>query len=266
VACVAFLANAASALPQYRRLFEKKYGYAVSCLLCHQEGGGSALSAYGRDYLIAGTGEAAFAKIGPKDSDGDGVSNTVELEKKSNPTDEASTPEAPGDWLKNVEALALPVDHLKLLFPGVSKFSAVEGSLSPEQVTWIQSQLGTALTPEDTVPTFYFAVSGEGRHAARTGVALFTRGRGPSGGMTVAVAADLSNRVTAVKVLSHAEHKALQEDAFTHQFKGKSLKDPIAVGQDIKAPEGLADAAAKVALNVRKSLLTIQAVFGRRKR
>lgn len=260
-----FLPGLTDALPSYRRLVEKKFGYQVSCAMCHAQGGGSALSPYGVDFLKAGAGESAFSTIAPKDSDGDHASNGAEIEKRSNPGHPASTPDAPGEWLDHVEALALPVDHLQLLFPGVTKFSSLEGSLFPDQVTAIQSRLGTTLAPEDLLPTFYFAVKGAGPKALRTGVAIFVRGKGPHGPMTVAVATNLSSHITSVRVFSHQEGKDLHGDTFASQFVGKTLKNQISVGQDLQAPEGLADAASKVASTVRKVLLTIEAVFTKKK-
>jgi len=58
---------------------------------------------------------------------------------------------------------------------------------------------------------------------------------------------------------------ALHGEPFAKQFEGKTIKDPLSIGQDLKAPEGLADAAVKVAQQVKKALLTIQYVFARKK-
>lgn len=264
-ACVAWLAASAEALPAYRRLFEKAQGYAISCTMCHTKGGGSALTTYGVDFLKAGMNRQAFTALSSKDSDGDGATNRVEIEKKSNPGDPASTPDQPGVWLDRIDALAVPADHLKMLFSGVTKFSSVEGALFPDQVTTMESRLGAALTEADKLPTFYFAVTGEGANAVRTGVALIVQGKSPKGPMTVGTAVDLAGKILAVRVFAHQEASALHGEAWARQFEGKTLNDPLSVGHDLHAPDGLADAAAKVAHTVKKSLLTVQQVFAKKK-
>lgn len=250
----------ACALPSSRRLFEAKYGYKVTCALCHEKGGGSSANDYGKAFLRAGANGPAFAKIEAKDSDGDGVSNSREIQSKANPGDPRSTPDKVGDWLADAGKVPIPDKPLKDLFPGAEAFAAVEGSLNEAQVTLVQDQTGTPLTADDSVPTFYFALA----QGKRYGVAQFVRVEGTKQPMSVAVALDTKGRTTAVKVLKSKEDKRFAEEAFLKQFVGKTIKDPLKVGTDVTPVSGEEALSQTFSTEIRKALWTVQAVFGKR--
>ena len=144
------------ALPSHRRLWERKYGTTTSCTLCHSKGGGSQLNSYGEDFQRFGMTPATFVTIEKRDSDKDGAVNIDEIVAKSNPGDFLSTPQKPTDWLSRIEESMLPLDELKKIFPGIEKFSALEGTLFPEQAKEIEKDLNKKLAEVDSVPTFYF--------------------------------------------------------------------------------------------------------------
>ena len=250
----------AFALPSSRRLFEAKYGYKATCDLCHEKGGGSSSSDYGKAFLRAGANFPAFAKLEKKDSDGDGVSNLEEITAKSNPGDPRSTPDKPGDWLADAGKAPIPDKPLKDLFAGADAFAAVEGSLSEAQVAFVQDKTGEALTEDDKVPTFYFAMA----QGKRYGVAQFIRVEGKKQPMSVAVALDTKGQITAVKVLKSKEDKRFAGEMFLTQFVGKTIKDPLKVGTDMTAVSGEEAMSQTFSTEVRKALWIVQAVFGKR--
>lgn len=250
----------AFALPSSRRLFEAKYGYKVTCALCHEKGGGSSSNDYGKAFLRAGANRPAFAKIEARDSDDDGVSNGQEIQSRANPGDPRSTPDKAGDWLADAGKVPIPDKPLKNLFPGAEAFAAVEGSLNQAQVTFVQEKTGEPLTDDDKVPTFYFAIA----QGKRYGVAQFVRVEGKKQPMSVAVALDTKGRTTAVKVLKSEDDKRFAEEAFLAQFVGKTIADSLTVGTDVRPVSGEDAVSQTFASEVKKALWIVQAVFSKR--
>ena len=250
----------AFALPSSRRLFEAKYGYKVTCALCHEKGGGSSGNDYGKAFLRAGANGPAFGKIESKDSDDDGVANGAEITAKSNPGDPRSTPDKPGDWLADAGKAPIPDKPLKDLFAGADAFAAIEGSLNEAQVAFVQDKTGEALTEDDKVPTFYFAIA----QGKRYGVAQFIRVEAKEQPMSVAVALDTKGRITAVRVLKSKEDKRFGDELFLKQFVGKTINDPLKVGTDVTPVSGEESLSQAFSTEVQKALWIVQAVFGKR--
>ena len=259
VTTIALLPSRADALPAYSRLFESKYAYRVVCQLCHSAGGGSAVNDYGRDFLRGGANLAAYARLENKDSDDDGFKNLLEITAKANPGDPRSTPIKIGDWLASADAPQIPDVDLKKLFPSADAFAAIEGSLKAAQVKAIETAAGVTLTPEDKLPTFYFAMKGSKRYA----VAEFISFQSSAGLVSVAVAMDTAGVVSGIRILTNPASKAIEAAAFVGQFKGKRRGDPVAVGTDIKAAAGAEELSAQAAVAVRKAIAMINAVFAK---
>jgi hypothetical protein len=256
---IASVCSSSIALPAYSRLFQAKYGYRVSCNICHTAGGGSTITDYGRDFLRAGGNFMAFSKIEKLDSDADGVLNIAEIRAKSNPGDARSTPTTPGEWLADANSISVPEKDLKKLFPTAEAFSALEGSLKPAQVTSVELQIGSKLKEEDKVPTFYFAVQG----GKKIAVTQFVSAPSPKGTVPIAVAMDTKGVVSKIQVLKNPSDKAIESTEFLSQFKGKTKADGLQIGKDIQPAKGSEALSKEVALAVRKSILMINAVFGK---
>lgn len=253
-------ATQAEALPSSRRLFEAKYSYKTTCSLCHEKGGGSASNDYGKAFLRSGGNFPSFAKIEKKDSDGDGISNIDEIQAKANPGDPRSIPDKPGDWLAEAGKVPIPEKQLKEIFKEAEAFAAIEGSLNESQVAFVQENTKAALTEDDRVPTFYFAITG----GKRTGVAQFIRAEGSQQPMSVAVAISIKGEIIAITLLKSEEDKRFGEEAFLKQFVGKSFKDPMKIGADLTAVPGREALSKTFANEVWKSLWIVQAVFAKR--
>lgn len=182
----AFLTLSAFALPSSARLFQQKYQYKVSCLLCHTDGGGSAPNRYGKAYLRAGANSTSFKKIETADSDDDGIKNLAEILAKSNPGNKQSVPTAAGDWLANAGAIPIPKKQLEKLFPDYSKFSAIEGTLNEKQIEFLKSKLGRDIIDDDKLPTFYFAEKDGKKQAVAQLVSENISGKTVTSGIAVA--------------------------------------------------------------------------------
>ncbi|MFZ5477620.1 MAG: hypothetical protein ACOZNI_12660 [Myxococcota bacterium] len=249
----------AQALPAYSRLYEGKYGYRPSCVVCHTAGGGSTVTDYGRDFLRAGANFGAYAKVEGADSDGDGARNLDEIQARSDAGDARSTPAKPGDWLADALKVPVPTDQLKKLFPDAEGFTALEGTLSAAQVATVEQRTGAKLDDEDRLPTFYFAVKG----GKKVAVAQYVSARSPKGPISLAVAMDTGATVTGVRVLKNPGPKAIEAADFLAQFRGKRPGDGLVVGKDLQMAAGAEDASREVAVAVAKAIAIIQAVFGR---
>lgn len=256
----------ASALPSHKRLWEGKYGYKVSCALCHSKGGGSQLNSYGEDFQRFGMTPAAFASIESRDSDKDGATNIEEIRAKSNPGDTLSTPSAPTVWLSRIEDSMIPMEELKKIFPSQSKFSVLEGTLFPNQVKDVEARLKGKVLETDSVPTFYFAVSDAGNgKMERKGVALFSTPRRSPEKLIVGVGIDLSGKITNVILIKNKFDALLSKNSFLNQFKGKSVASDLTIGKDIQpASSSMTSESEEVAEAVKKSLLVVSAVFNKK--
>ena len=251
--------SVAFALPAYSRLFQAKYAYRVGCNLCHTGGGGSAVTEYGRDFLRAGANFSAFLKLEGRDSDGDGELNLAEIKKKSNPGDARSLSNSPGDWLGEADKAPVPQKELKQLFPDAEAFAALEGSLKAGQIGPVESRLKSTLSDEDRVPTFYFAIKGGKKYA----VAQFVSAVTPKGPVSVAVALDTRATVTAVRILKNPDDRAVEDQAFLKQFRGKRQGDAFVVGNDLVAASGAPRVSQEVATAVHKASAIMNVVFGK---
>ncbi len=250
------------ALPSHKRLWERKYGHSVSCMLCHSKGGGSQLTAYGEDFQRFGMTPASFSSIESRDSDKDGAVNIDEIRAKSNPGDPLSTPAKPTDWLSRIEESMMPMNELTKIFPEVKKFSLLDGTLFPEQVKEIEKGLNEKLSEADTVPTFYFAIKDQEGKLVRIGVAVFSTSTKLPSKLIVGIGVDLTGKITNIVLIKNKLSDKLADASFLSQFRGKSLESDLQIKKDIEpAAANLIIESGLVAEAAKKSLLTISAVF-----
>ncbi len=256
-----------NALPSYKRLWEKKYGYSTSCTLCHSKGGGSQLNSYGEDFQRFGMTQSAFVTIEKRDSDKDGATNREEITAKSNPGDFASTVKVPTDWLSRIEESLLPLVELKKIFSDTAKFSVLEGTLFPEQSKEIEKDLNKKLSESDSVPTFYFAIKDQSGTATRVGVALFSTPTTSPEKLIVGVGVDLSGKIKNVVLIKNKLNKALDDKKFLNQFKDKSYESPLQISKDIQPASAALVAESDLVIEaVKKSLSIIRIVFNKNKK
>lgn len=255
------------ALPSHKRLWERKYGYTVSCMLCHSKGGGSQLNPYGEDFQRFGMTPAAFGEIEKRDSTKNGFTNIEKIRTKANPGDPQSTPSKPTDWLSRIEESLMPLEDLKKIFPEVTKFSLLEGTLYPEQIKDIEKGLNGKLSEADMVPTFYFAIKEQDKKLLRIGVAVFSTPTKNPEKLIVGLGVDLSGKITNVVLIKNKFSDKLADSSFLSQFRGKSLESSFQINKDIKpASADLITESGLVAETAKKSLLTISAVFNKDKK
>ncbi|MEO5668129.1 MAG: hypothetical protein ABIR96_08720 [Bdellovibrionota bacterium] len=240
------------ALPASARLFQQNYGYKVSCMLCHANGGGSAANGYGKAFLRAGANLAAFKKIEAADSDGDGTPNLKEILAKSNAGDKLSTPTSIGDWLAALGGVQIPQKQLEELFPGYTKFSAIEGSLNTKQLEFLKAKLGYDPVDDDKVPTFYFAEKDGKRDAVGQLISQQESGKGLTTGIAVAT----SGKILRVEVLGGSIAKDISPaPELLASYANKTVSD-------LPAKSSEAGFSRMLHSSIERSLYLIQSVFG----
>lgn len=258
------LAETVFALPAYERLYRKRYGYKVSCYVCHSQGGGSALGGYGKEFKRNGLNFTAFKKIEDKDSDKDGFKNLAEISAKSNPGNKSSTPDNPGDWMEQMEAAFIPREQLVMLYPNATKFSIIEGTLNAKQIKFIESSLGRKLVEAETVPTLYFAFTGKGKNAKRIGLAMFGSPPGKSGRMSIGIGIALNGKINKLVIYKSKEDQKVFQGTFLSQFEGKNLKSSFKLGEGLVPVTGEEELSVSFGDRVKLALLTMYQVFARR--
>ncbi|OYZ23574.1 MAG: hypothetical protein B7Y39_04520 [Bdellovibrio sp. 28-41-41] len=209
---------------------------------------------------------SAFVSIEKRDSDKDSFTNIEEILAKSNPGDFASNPQKTTDWLSRIEESMLPLNELKKIFPDINKFSALEGTLFPEQGKIIEKDLNKKLTEVDSVPTFYFAIKDQNGKPLRTGVALFSSPNKNPEKLIVGIGVDLSGKIRNIVLIKNKLSKTLAEQTFLNQFKEKTYESALQINKDIQPAAGnLIVESDQVVEAVKKSLLIIRAVFSKEK-
>jgi hypothetical protein len=153
----------------------------------------------------------------------------------------------------------VPAKELKKLFSEAEAFSAIEGSLSQEQIGFITEKIGGTLSDEDKVPTFYFAIADSKKYA----VAQFASIGEDKNRISMAIALNPKAQIMAVRVLK-SKDKAFQSEEFLRQFMNKASDDAFQMGADLTPLPGRENVCQTLATEVKKALWTMIAVFSKK--
>jgi hypothetical protein len=217
----------AHAEPGFARLYKQQYGYVPSCHACHKDGGGTPVNAYGGQFKDAGKSMAAFAKIGGRDADGDGVANDAEARAKANPGQKASTPAAPGAWLDSASLIPREVQDL---FPGIRTWLPRDALLTEADVARAKT-LGAELGKADE-NTIYVPVADQ--KPAGTAIIFPAHWRGKD--FFLLLATDRQLKVTQVKPLHASKVPEAGRSTVYASFKGVAVTElPAAQGDSLDA-------------------------------
>lgn len=220
------LSPPADAEPAFARMYNQQYGYQPSCNACHKDGGGTPVNDYGQQYKDAGMDMGAFATIAELDADGDGFTNAKEAAARANPGREASTPEAPGNWL---DTASLIPDEVQALFPDVKQYLPKDALLTDDEIARA-ADMGVSLGSDDQ-NTIYIPVMD--RRPA--GTALIFRATYDSRDFFLVMATDRKLRVTTVQPLN-TRIVPEADDADYARFEGTPVDElPADKGDDIDA-------------------------------
>ncbi len=149
-----------------------------------------------------------------------------------------------------------PGKQLGEALPEAATFAQKQASLTTEQISWVEKNLGEALRTEDRTPSFYLGTSKDG---AIVGTAIFIDAIGVNGKIEMGLAIDSAGQVMRVVLFEHSESSRLAANAFLKQFAGKKAAQKFKVGVDVTSPSGDEKSAQIVATAVRRGLLLAMA-------
>lgn len=148
-----------------------------------------------------------------------------------------------------------PERTMALIFPKAKDYQSLTRKISPEARARIEQRLGMPLDESEREEWGSYRISGPG--SQELGRIIACAQKGEYGVIEVVMGVSSEGRIVGVSIQRSRErvNTALKSPTFLRQFEGKSLKNPLRIGEDLRGiPEG--DRAAEaVALAVRKMLL-----------
>jgi Na+-translocating ferredoxin:NAD+ oxidoreductase RnfG subunit len=144
-----------------------------------------------------------------------------------------------------------PDRDIKNFFPGAGSYSTELRKYSKEQEAVMVKRLGAPLDPDENEFKFYHVK----KQNQVVGTVLTHQARGKYGAVQTVVAIANDGKIVGIYVQRHREPINLNEESFLKQFKGKTAKDPITVGQDIRAISGGEQSCQAVAFSVKKIII-----------
>lgn len=151
-----------------------------------------------------------------------------------------------------------PDQDIKAFFPGADTYRTDFRTLGSKRAA-IEKRLGVKLDPDETEFKFYRVLDG----GKQVGTILTHLGKGQYGAIEVVVALDNAGKVKGVQIQRDRERAraALRGAAFLNQFAGKTVRDALAVGKDIKpAAKGAEKSSQTVAFSVKKLLVLLEEI------
>lgn len=152
-----------------------------------------------------------------------------------------------------------PDRDIKNFFPGAKSYSTEVVKYTKAQGKEIEKRIDGKLDPDENEFKFYRVKKDD----EVVGTVLTHQARGKYGAVQTVVAIDNDGKVIGVYVQRHREPTNLNKESFLQQFEGKTVEDPITVGEDIDPISGYNKSCQAVALSVKK-ILVIYDVLGKK--
>lgn len=146
-----------------------------------------------------------------------------------------------------------PEKTLKAVFPSATGFTARKKSLSTAQVKRVEQSSGSKLHANDNPLNFYVALGKSADGSGVLGTVVLVDTKGPKGAIDLAIGIGRDMTIDRVVVVENKDEAGLAAAAFLDQFKGKSAKNPLSVGKDLRYT-GTAAAGEALAAAVRRGL------------
>ncbi len=164
----------------------------------------------------------------------------------------ALTTAIPGSSFAALCVWRKPDQDIKKYFPSADTYTT-DLKVPGAKKAAIQKRIGRNLDPDEQEFKFYRVID-EGK---RVGTVMTHLGKGQYGAIEIVVALDDKGRVKGVGIQRDREKKRaeLRSDKFLGQFKGKTAKDPVEIGRDIKPVSGAEKSSETVAFSVKKLLV-----------
>ena len=152
-----------------------------------------------------------------------------------------------------------PDRAMSRLFPSAGDYRTIDVKISPQALTRIEKKLGKTLDPGESADWIYYAITG--RKGEVIGHVLTDAERGQYGTVEIVLGLGVDGKVASLYIQRSRERdKALKSKEFLDQFIGKSVADPMRLGEDIKASRSTG--AELAAYGVRKMLVMYEELSG----
>ena len=153
-----------------------------------------------------------------------------------------------------------PEETLKKVFPDATGFTTRKKTLTTEQLKRVEQLSGSKLAKNDNPLTFYVALGKTGASGV-LGMVVMVDTAGPKGAIDLAIGVSRDGSLHRVVVVENGDEPGLAAEGFLSQLKGKTLKAPLSVGQDIRYT-GDSKAAQALLGAVRRALYLLDAAAG----
>lgn len=154
-----------------------------------------------------------------------------------------------------------PSEALKTIFHSSGSITPDKKVVDKAGKPLLEKKLGGALSRENW--TFHVARTG----SKIDGYAVIDQEVGKTEPITFMTALDAQGKVIAVEILVYREPygSEVHQKSFLRQYKGKTLKDPVRAGQDIKHISGATISSHSVSRGVKRALILWDYFYGNKK-
>ncbi|MBI4460608.1 MAG: hypothetical protein HY648_11190 [Acidobacteria bacterium] len=150
-----------------------------------------------------------------------------------------------------------PEATLKKVFPEATGFTVRKKTLSSAQLQRVEQLAGSKVQRNDNPFTFYVALGKSADGSGVLGTVVFVDAAGPKGAVDLAIGFQRDGSVSRVVLAENKDDPGLSASAFLDQFKGKTTKSPLALGQDVRYA-GEAAGAKAVLQAVKRGMFLLQ--------
>jgi Na+-translocating ferredoxin:NAD+ oxidoreductase RnfG subunit len=145
-----------------------------------------------------------------------------------------------------------PDQDIKKFFPGADTYKTDLKDPGSRKAA-IEKRIGRKLDADEQEFKLYRVMDG----GNQIGTIMTHLGKGQYGAIEIVVALDNNGRIKGVAIQRDREKKRaeLRSERFLGQFNGKTVRDPLTVGKDIKPVPGAEKSSETVAVSVKKLLV-----------
>lgn len=150
-----------------------------------------------------------------------------------------------------------PERTMAKLFPDAADYRTVTKKIKTATARKIEKLAGVKLDESEKVEFNYYEITGKvAGKTQQLGTVLALAGAGEYGAIEVVIGVDLEDRIVGVYIQRMREKKSkkLRSNDFLGQFKGKSVSDPVTLGDDIQPVSDAEAASRTITVAVKKML------------
>lgn len=150
-----------------------------------------------------------------------------------------------------------PERTMSKLFPAAKDYKTVTKKIKKETAQKIEALAGVRLDETERAEFNYYDITGTvGSKTQKVGTVLALAGAGDYGAIEVVIGLDNDEKIVGAYIQRMRERSGdkLRSEEFLGQFKSKTVKDPIAIGNDIKPVSEAKTASQAITVAIKKML------------